>query len=254
MNIVDGVLVSYDSPPKDLVISGVRVIGAEALVNADITSVVISEGVVEIRNRAFMDCNALSRVKLPSTLLSIGDFAFSGTQVETIELPDNVNLGENVFFDTWLTLVVSDKPRIPMYKFPAGCKLVGYSLFKALETLGADRVNRDPSMLKIRIPRRRMEDAMPRIGKRKAMRRARQPIMKPPVVVPPEKLVRRSKHPARTKTPVVVPPKKLVRRSKRPAPTKTPPSGPRGGECTICLKPSCLHLNMSRRLGAPIMW
>ena len=86
MNIVDGVLLSYDSPPKDLVISGVRVIGEDALKGADIESVDIRD-VVEIRARAFMDCTSLREVKLPPSLRKIGAFAFSGTRMDTIELP-----------------------------------------------------------------------------------------------------------------------------------------------------------------------
>ena len=70
MNIVDGVLISVSSPPKDLVISGVRVIGERALQGVDIESVDIRD-VVEIRARAFMECTSLRRVKLPTTLRKI---------------------------------------------------------------------------------------------------------------------------------------------------------------------------------------
>ena len=229
MNIVDGVLVSVSSPPRKLVISGVRVIGERALAGSRITSVVISEGVVEIRNRAFMDCTELREVKLPSSLRKIGDFAFSSTHVDTIELPYAVQLGEEVFFDSWLTLVVSDV-KIPLYNFPPGCRVVSRAQYRALQQVGADSVYKaNERMLNIRIPRRpRREDDMPRMGKREAMRRAK---VKPITLAKPT--------PAK--------PKKQSR-------ARTPPPKPRSGECTICLKPSCEHLNMSRRLGAPIMW
>lgn len=226
MNIVDGVLVSYDSPPKDLVISGVRVIGERALQGADIESVVIPKGVVEIRARAFMDCTSLREVSLPSTLRKIGAFAFSSTRMDTIELPYGVQLADDVFFDSWVRLVVSDV-RIPLYKLPLGCKVVTRVQFRALKTLGADSMYRDnEDMLRIRVPRRpRKEDDMPRISLRQAMRRAK-PKPKPKPNPKPKKQGR----------------------------VKTPPQKPRSGECTICLKPSCEHLNMSRRLGAPVMW
>ena len=99
MNIVDGVLISVSSPPKDLVISGVRVIGEQVFQGSDIRSVDI-QGVVEIRARAFMDCESLEKVKLPDTLRKIGDFAFSSTRIDTIELPYAVQLGDDVFFDS----------------------------------------------------------------------------------------------------------------------------------------------------------
>lgn len=235
MNIVDGVLVSYDSPPKDLKISGVRVIGERALEGADIESVEILD-VEEIAARAFMDCTSLCRVSLPESLRKIDDFAFSGTCVETVVLPDNVQLGEDVFFDSnHLSLVVSDS-RIPKYKLPLDCKIVTRAVYEALQRVGADRKyrHRDDNL---RVYIRKKND-MPRVGKRQAMRKAtRKPMRK--AIPKPSKLVD---------------PPRLNRRSKRPAPTKTPPAGPRSGECTICLKPSCEHLNMSRRLGAPLMW
>ncbi len=225
MNIVDGVLLSYDSPPKNLVISGVRVIGENALKGTEIESVDI-RGVVEIRARAFMDCGRLKEVKLPSSLRKIGAFAFSGTRMDTIELPYAVQLADDVFFDSWLTLVVSDV-RLPLYKLPLGCKVVTRAQFRALEKVGAAGMYKQhEDMLRIRVPRRpRREDDMPRISLRQAMRRAR-----------------------RVEAPKPKPkPKKQGR-------VKTPPPKPRSGECTICLKPSCEHLNMSRRLGAPLMW
>ena len=221
MNIVDGVLVSYASPPKDLVISGVRVIGERALQGAGIESVVIL-GVVEIRARAFMDCTSLRKVTFPDSLRKIGDFAFSSTRIDTIELPYAVQLGEDVFFDSWLSLVVSDHS-IPKYKLPPNCKVVSREVYIALQKVGADgKYRQNDDTLRIRV-RDRREDDMPRVGKRQAMRKAK---------------------PARLAKP--------ARRAKRRV--KTPPAGPRSGECTICLKPSCEHLNVSRRLGAPVMW
>lgn len=230
MNIVDGVLISVSSPPKDLVISGVRVIGERALQGADIESVDI-RGVVEIRDRAFMDCNKLRQVKLPATLRKIGDFAFSSTRVDTIELPYAVQLGEDVFFDSWLSLVVSDHP-VPRYKLPLKCKVVSREVYRALQKVGADgKYKQGEDMLRIRVPRRpRMEDEMPRESIRQAMKKKPKP------------------------KPMSIPKPKPKSKPKRP---RTPPRGPRGprkGECTICLKPSCMHLNMSRRLGAPLMW
>lgn len=229
MNIVDGVLVSYASPPKDLVISGVRVIGERALQGAGIESVVIL-GVVEIRARAFMDCTSLRKVTFPDSLRKIGDFAFSSTRVDTVKLPYAVQLGEDVFFDSWLSLVVSDHS-IPKYKLPPNCKVVSREVYIALQKVGADgKYRQNDDTLRIRV-RDRREDDMPRVGKRQAMRKAK-PVRKPARLAKPAR--------------------KPARRAKRRV--KTPPAGPRSGECTICLKPSCEHLNVSRRLGAPVMW
>jgi len=234
MNIIDGVLVSVTSPSEKLVLPEMFEIGVEALKGSSIVSVVIPEGVRVIRARAFEDCEYLRSVTLPSSLRRIDDYAFSGTHFHEIALPYGVELGDSVFFDSWLSMVVADTNdewQVPLYKLPPSCKVVNLALYKALKQLGADKQWRqNEKMLRVRIPRGvRAEDNMPRISKRQAMKKTRKPY-KPSSPKPP----------------------KIVRK-RRP---RTPePSGPRGkGECTICLKPSCEHLNISRRLGAPVMW
>lgn len=240
MNIVDGVLVSVSSPPKSLVIPKLFEIGEEALKGSSITSVVIPEGVRVIRARAFEDCEDLRSVTLPSSLRRIDDFAFSSTHLHEIVLPYGVELGKSVFFDSWLSMVVADTDdewRVPLYKLPPSCRVVNKDLYMALKRLGADKQWRqNEDMLRVRIPRGvRVEDDMPRITKRNAM--SKRDAMKK---------TRKLHKPSSPKPPKIV-------RKKRP---RTPvPNERRGkGDCTICLKPSCEHLNMSRRLGAPVMW
>ena len=233
MNVVDGVLVSVASPSENLVIPKVFEIGEEALKGSSIKSVVIPEGVRVIRERAFEDCEVLRSVTLPSSLRRIDDFAFSSTRLHEIVLPYGVELGKSVFFDSWLSMVVADTNdewQVPLYKLPPSCRVVSSALYKALKQLGADKQWRqNEKMLRVRIPMRpRAEDDMPRISKRQAMK------------------VRRPRKPSSPKPP------KIVRKTR---PRTPEPRGPRGkGECTICLKPSCEHLNISRRLGAPVMW
>jgi hypothetical protein len=234
MNIVDGVLVSVTSPSENLVLPKVFEIGEEALKRSSIKSVVIPEGVRVIRARAFEDCEDLRSVQLPSSLRRIDDFAFSSTHLREIVLPYGVELGKSVFFDSWLSMVVADTDdewQVPLYKLPPSCRVVSSTLYTALKKLGADKQWRqNESMMRVRIPRvARAEDDMPRISKRQAMKKTRKP-----------------RKPSSPKPPKIV-------RKRRP---RTPePRGPRGkGECTICLKPSCEHLNISRRLGAPVMW
>lgn len=228
MNIVDGVLVSFASPPKDVVISGVRVIGERAFQGSDIRSVDIRD-VVDIRARAFMDCQSLEKVKLPDTLRKIGKFAFSSTAVQTIELPYAVQMGDDVFFDCQKLYIVVSDHKIPKYKLPMGCKVLNRAAFKALKTLGADGMyKKNKGSLSIRVPGRAPANDMPRESIRQGMKKKPKPKPRPKP--------------------------KVVREPKRKRPRTPVPKGPRKGECTICLKPSCVHLNMSRRLGAPVMW
>jgi hypothetical protein len=55
-----------------------------------ITSIIIPEGVLEIKNYTFRDCTKLNSVTLPTTLIRIGASAFVGCSFTHIELPDGL--------------------------------------------------------------------------------------------------------------------------------------------------------------------
>ena len=81
----------------------VKIIGERSfLMNDQLRSVYIPEGVETIEGGyyagAFHACRNLATVNLPSTLISIGDFTFSGCKINTIQLPDNLeSLGSYAF-------------------------------------------------------------------------------------------------------------------------------------------------------------
>ena len=58
--------------------------------NAALTSVVIPDGVTQIEDEAFWECNALTSVTFPDTLISIGKYAFGCTSVFTPRLPEHL--------------------------------------------------------------------------------------------------------------------------------------------------------------------
>ena len=226
----DTVVGILDPTVESVDIRGVRVIGRGAFAFSKIRRVSISD-VEEIHSRAFMDCDLLEEVHIPSSVKYISSYAFSGSGLHTIHLPPNIALGDDVFFLSKLSLVVCDTPIMPDL-LPRGCRVVTTSKYEALRKLGAHRMGVPQSDLMIRTKRPK---PMPRTSRHlEAARESRQ-----------------AREPRQAKPRVRAPPK----RSKR---VRTPPrrrsKGPRGGECTICLKPSCVHLNMSRRLGAPVMW
>lgn len=79
------------------------------LYNKDMTAVImgpggrkeinIAEGALEIRGLAFFVCWAES-VYLPSSLKKIGDYAFGGSSIRSIEIPQNVSyIGRGAFSD-----------------------------------------------------------------------------------------------------------------------------------------------------------
>ena len=67
--------------------------------NDEITEVIISEGVETIGNNAFYQCYNLRKAALPTTLISIGSYAFYGdNSINTITLPDGLkDIGDGAF-------------------------------------------------------------------------------------------------------------------------------------------------------------
>ena len=60
----------------------------------------VPEGVTEIADSAFMDCQSLSAISLPSTLTKIGDYAFKRCEsLQAITIPDSVTkIGQAAFW------------------------------------------------------------------------------------------------------------------------------------------------------------
>ena len=84
------------------------------------TNLIIEEGVTKVGNISFRDISPLVNVTLPSTVTTIGEYAFSGTSVESIDIPYGViTIGLHSFSDTNLTRV----------KLPSSVLTVEYSAF-----------------------------------------------------------------------------------------------------------------------------
>ena len=60
-------------------------IGYGAFSHTNISSITIPEGVTTIGNRCFYECSSLKNIELPTTLISIGDNAFSTHSTFNIE-------------------------------------------------------------------------------------------------------------------------------------------------------------------------
>ena len=59
---------------------------------------IIPEGVTTIGDFCFYKCSSLTNIELPSSLISIGDCAFSETKFSTITIPEGVtSIGNNCF-------------------------------------------------------------------------------------------------------------------------------------------------------------
>ena len=78
---------------------GVTVIGASAFANTySLLDIELPEGLQAIEDYAFQYCAGLQSVKLPTSLKRIGVMAFSGTGLQELTVPANVNyIGEGIF-------------------------------------------------------------------------------------------------------------------------------------------------------------
>ena len=82
---------------------------------------VIPEGVTSIGEECFSECTSLTSIQLPSSLINIGERAFSHTNISTITIPEGVtSIGENCFYQcTSLTSV----------QLPSTLRSIGKSAF-----------------------------------------------------------------------------------------------------------------------------
>ena len=88
--------------PGAVVYSGVtyyvKTVGEAAFYDRNLRSVTIEEGVETIERQAFWDSDGIYTLSLPSTLKTIGDWAFSWAYVSVLELPEGlVSIGESAF-------------------------------------------------------------------------------------------------------------------------------------------------------------
>ncbi len=115
----------YDGKP-------VTIIGGDAFKDTPITSLVIKDGVKEIRSKAFMNCTALESVVIPSTVQNIGTQAFFKTSLLktvyfnaenctdlTVHNGTFYGAGKNVL-DGLIITIGKDVVRIPNYIFVPG--------------------------------------------------------------------------------------------------------------------------------------
>ena len=103
---------------------GITTIGADAFKeNPKLTSINLPETLRSIGDRAFLNCDVLAEVELPSSLTSLGGYAFSETAIKSITIPAAVtSLGEGVF---------SQALSLQSVTFENGCRIstIGANMF-----------------------------------------------------------------------------------------------------------------------------
>ncbi len=110
---------------------------------ASITSIVVGEGVTHIGNRAFQLCSNVTSISLPTTLETIGDYAFYGcshTALTSITIPDKVTtIGQSAFaYCSKLTSVTigNSVETIGIYAFQNCSKLTSVTIPDKVTTIG----------------------------------------------------------------------------------------------------------------------
>lgn len=85
-------------------IDGVEVlkIGENCFKGSQIIAVYVPDTVVEIGDMAFYDCHHFKKLRMGKNIIAVGEFAFSGTELEEIKINDNVinDYGNFVFYNT----------------------------------------------------------------------------------------------------------------------------------------------------------
>lgn len=125
-------LVVYDDSYASF--SGILTIPQTILIEGE------SYTVVGIDDMAFMGCAKLTSVTFPSTLKTIGDYAFAETAVKSVVLPDGVSTLGNYAFNKCASLATvslgNSLTAIGNYAFSDCDKLESVTFGSALETIG----------------------------------------------------------------------------------------------------------------------
>jgi len=134
--------------------AGLKYIGAGAFSSSNLLSIDIPEGITRINDRTFFDCKRLTYLTLPSTLRSIGDYAFYGIGfmdgddtgyairgIRNLVIPEGVTrIGRYAFYLNWyLTSVILPKSLTSLgeYAFLQCFNLASITIGKNIAGIGA---------------------------------------------------------------------------------------------------------------------
>ena len=107
--------------PKEINGLPVTVVGENAFAYRQLTSVILPDSLIVIRDFAFSD-NHLININIPSSVIAIYGDAFSGNRLIEVVIPDSVvTIRENAFFDNRITSIT----------IPASVTEIGWQAFTA---------------------------------------------------------------------------------------------------------------------------
>ncbi|MBO7251636.1 MAG: leucine-rich repeat protein [Oscillospiraceae bacterium] len=92
------VLIKYNGDDAGVIIPTIRYIGGSAFYgNEKLTSVEFPRGLVGIYGNAFYGCSNLAYALIPDNLKFIEDYAFAGTNLQIVSLPEMCKVGQEAF-------------------------------------------------------------------------------------------------------------------------------------------------------------
>lgn len=156
--IVNGVLRKYYGKNANVVIpSDVKVIGSSVFYNCQtVQSVEIPDSVTNIETSAFGNCSNLKTVKFSNNLQEIGEFAFFGTNLEKVVLPNSVKIIGSSAFHSCKSLVSVVMPaeleNIEKSTFYGCDSLNDVSMNAKLKSIGTSAFSHCSSLKTINLP------------------------------------------------------------------------------------------------------
>ena len=136
--------------------------GLPYLSRAHLTSITIGEGVKHIGNYMFYQCGKATHVSIPSTLESIGKYAFSGLSswAEELVLPEGLTSLDMYSFAGCSSLTAITLPRtltsIPLYSFSECSGITEIEIPDTVISLGQNSFMGCTGLKKVKIPAEQM--------------------------------------------------------------------------------------------------
>ena len=107
---------------------------------AEIPSVINGNSVTTIGESAFADCNSLTSVTIPDSVMTIGDYAFLRCRLTSVTIPDSVTtIGEHAFADcnSLTNVTIPDSvTTIGEWVFDSCSSLVSVTIGNSVTTIG----------------------------------------------------------------------------------------------------------------------
>jgi hypothetical protein len=125
--------------------------------NSNLNSIYIGSHVTSIDFQGFFGTDGLTSIKIPETVITLGQGSFSGSGLTSVSVPDSVtDMGASSTFDGCLSLtsaiIGSNVPTIPIFGLANNPLLSSVSLGSSVTTIGASAFQGDTGLTSIALP------------------------------------------------------------------------------------------------------